>query len=723
MPIQRSSFSPEDSEQDRDARIELQAFANRIWKRRWVLLSVLIVGLALTIFSTVRQQKIYSARASIIIDPKAPEILGAQVQEVVQLGAGQMWWNQEYYNTQINILESRALAESTVRRNSLHRNKTFSNSIADMESDEQAIEKATSLLRNILSIAPESEQNRIHYIKAKHPAPKMAAFVANAHVDTYINYVLNLRLTGTSSATEWLSEELDAAEKAVSQTETALFNFKKENDILSGSIEDRQSLVSSEIQRNTDALIDARLKRLELEAKRARVRTASKLPVLESPIFALVENETGLTLKDSYYQAKQNLAEMSLELGPRNPELIREKKRVETLLSAVQREARTSLRSIEEQYRIAASTEKLYEEELGKHRSVAFTLAEKAKDFNDLSRKEKDATKTLDVMLGRLRSSELTSRLKTVNIRRLDPALVPKSPSSPKMGINLAMGLFVSLMAGLGLVFLLDFLDRTVKSGQHVEEASGAPLLGIIPIVEETQDMRDMHIIREPTSRAAECCRSIRTNLLFMAADEDFNTLLVASPNPREGKSTTAMYLATTMAQSGKRVLVIDSDMRRPRLHQAFGISRTAGLSNYILGDVTREEAVFDTDIPNLSVLSAGPTPPNPVELLMTDRFDQAMAELREHYDRVILDSPPVLAVTDALVLSRKVDGVVFVVRANSTTRDDVRRASKQLRDVNARIAGAILNHLDLSHQTGGYYYGYGYGTQDSDDKVSKIAS
>jgi capsular exopolysaccharide synthesis family protein len=238
------------------------------------------------------------------------------------------------------------------------------------------------------------------------------------------------------------------------------------------------------------------------------------------------------------------------------------------------------------------------------------------------------------------------------------------------------------------------------------------------PAGEETLKERDLFVFANPTSRIAECCRSIRTNIMFSGADKPFKVLVVSSPNPREGKTTTVMYLGTTMAQSGQRVLLIDSDMRRPRLHQSTGISRTRGLSNLVLREADFDDVIKTTDIPNLFVLPCGPLPPNPAELLMTKAFADTLAELSRRYDRILLDSPPVLAVTDAVVLAKQADGIILVAKAGKTIRDDVKRAARQFSDVDANIVGVVLNELDVRDRGYGYYYqyyGYGYGTEEAE--------
>jgi capsular exopolysaccharide synthesis family protein len=286
------------------------------------------------------------------------------------------------------------------------------------------------------------------------------------------------------------------------------------------------------------------------------------------------------------------------------------------------------------------------------------------------------------------------------------------------MKLNVALAGLLSLALGLVIVFLLEYMDRTIKSSDDVERTMRAPVLGLIPVVAEVASGtspesvrdRDLYVFQHPSSRAAECCRSIRTNILFSDADRELRVLTITSPNPREGKTTSVIYLGTTMAQSGQKVLVIDTDMRRPRLHQSMGISRDRGLSNLILGDSTYEDTIKTSDVPHLYVLPCGPTPPNPAELLLTQRFKQIMADLGERYDRIILDSPPLQAVADAAVLGRLSDGVILVAKSGKTKREDLARSARQLRDVQARIVGVVINNLDLSSRTYGYYnYAYSY--------------
>jgi capsular exopolysaccharide synthesis family protein len=238
-------------------------------------------------------------------------------------------------------------------------------------------------------------------------------------------------------------------------------------------------------------------------------------------------------------------------------------------------------------------------------------------------------------------------------------------------------------------------------------------VLGIIPQLTSSDlggsnddRTRDMYVHENPKSSIAECCRSLRTNILFSAADRQLKTLVVCSANPREGKTTSVLYLGTTMAQSGQRTLLIDTDMRRPRLHRSTGVALAPGLSNLLIGEDSYDHLIQPTEVANLFILPCGLTPPNPAELLLTKRFETVLAELSRRFDRVILDSPPIQAVTEAVVMSKRVDGVVLVVRASKTMRDELRRSTRMIRDIGGSIVGVIVNELDARDS----YYGYGYG-------------
>jgi len=324
----------------------------------------------------------------------------------------------------------------------------------------------------------------------------------------------------------------------------------------------------------------------------------------------------------------------------------------------------------------------------------------------------------------RQKEVDVTGLLRTNNIRMLDSALVPKYPSRPNRAQNIALAALVGLLLGMAFVVGLEFFDTTVKSQDDVEGFLGLPLLGILPSIpniaveatpRDNTVQRDLYVSANPKSSISECARAIRTSLLFSSPDRPFKVLLVASCGPREGKSTCAVSIGITMAQSGNRVLLVDGDLRRPRLHRTFGAPSQHGLSTLILGEATPEEAIKSTGVDQLYLLPAGPVPPNPAELLQSARYQEVIRDLSERFDRIIIDSPPVGVVTDALVMSAKADGVVVVLRAGVTPKKAAARGRRTLLDVKAHVYGAVLNDVDLGSRVGQYYYYYRYGYYPSD--------
>jgi capsular exopolysaccharide synthesis family protein len=257
-------------------------------------------------------------------------------------------------------------------------------------------------------------------------------------------------------------------------------------------------------------------------------------------------------------------------------------------------------------------------------------------------------------------------------------------------------------------------MDNTIKTPEAAEALIGAPLLGVVPMLSHAKrhliadaPERDLAVFKDPTSLAAEACRSIRTNMLFISAQKEFSLFSVTSPGPQDGKTTVAINLAVTMAQAGGRVLLIDADMRKPRIHKSFGLKSDKGISSVMAGDVQLRDAICKSEVPNLDILPCGPMPPNPAELLHTERFRQILAQCRSSYDRVVLDSPPIAPVTDPAIIGSATDGVVLVLRAGHTTREAAQFARRQLADAGARILGLIINRTD--RKGSGYGYGYGY--------------
>lgn len=690
-----------------------------IRKHKWVILATFAVGITAAVLWTLRQPVIYEASGSVIINPRAPQVYGNKLQEVVQLGTGSYWSNQEYYNTQLDIIESYDFAKEAVLRYKLYDNPALVG-VADRDRSEK--ERIAIASRKVSSgvNASHKEDSRVVTIKVRNRDAKLATLLANDLIETYIESNLEVRSRGTGEATKILSSERSSAETELREAENELYQFKKDAGLLSVSLDAKLSLIAGKLEHYSTALSDARIKRIEVGAVRAQAKGSMGTDVLESPVFALTEDTTAETLKSQYFDERQKFLELSETLGPKHPAYQAQKKKVDDAYAALQREAKLAMHELDDRYAAAQAQEQQFRAEVDRLKQEALELGPKRIAFARLLRLKKGAEDRYDLVVGRLRDSKLAGRNKLGNIHHHQDALAGHQVA-PRMKVNIAVAAMLSLCLGLALAFGLEYLDRTVKSAEEVEGITGAPLLGMIPAVATGEDPagnvkdRDLYIFQHPTSQAAECCRSIRTNILFSGVANKLRALTVTSPSPREGKTTSAIYLGTTMAQSGQRVLLVDTDMRRPRLHKALGVPRGHGLSSLLIGESSFEDAIKTTDIPNLFLLPCGPMPPNPAELLLTDTFSNIIGELRERFDRILFDSPPVQAVSDAAVLARLSDGVVLVAHGGKTSRDELARAAHRLSEVNANTVGVILNNLDITNRKYGYYYyQYAYGQNDT---------
>jgi polysaccharide biosynthesis transport protein len=707
-PTQQDTAAEEESVLNFDFRRYIDALRQYVW----AVIALMALAITAAVIYTSRQPRIYQASASVQIEPRLPDLIGDR-EQFTRANVG----GSDYYAQQQVVLGSHRLIEKTVANNRLYMRLLSEEQRRDRKVEE-LIAAATGMVQGMLSVH-YPEQNRIMYVVVRGPDPALDADIANAHIQTYVEYSKGLLSTDTKQASGALSTEFDQAETKLREAEAALYQFQMDNDLLAVTLEERQSMVSSGITVYSAKLNDAHAERLALNAKLDRMQKAANEDVLKSPILLLGNNESFDSLRARYYEERNKFIEIEKEVGPKNPQYQMQKAKLDDLYSALQAEAQRMLKGLEEQVQAALATEAALRAEVDKRTKEALELGPKVVAYNELLRRKKSMEDRYNILRTRLSTTDLSDRMSrnidSSNVRPLDRALTPGAPVSPNMRVNIMIAGVLSLFAGFALIFLIVFLDRTIKSTSDAQQATGSPVLGIIPmldqpdLVDDTDASRDLYVHQYPTSRIAECCRSLRTNIMFSAADRQIKTIVVSSANPREGKTTSVIYLGTTMAQSGQRVLLIDTDMRRPRLHVSLGVSRQTGLSNLIVGDQDYDDVIRTTDIPNLFVLPCGPLPPNPAEILMTQRFQVVLEELAKRFDRIILDSPPLNVVTDAVVLSKQTDGVILVAHADKTLREELKRSAKQIKGVDGKIFGVIVNAIEPDQRSGYYYSYYGY--------------
>jgi capsular exopolysaccharide synthesis family protein len=718
------SVHPSLSPDDRPEEFDFIAAWRALRKYRWISVSIFVAVVSIVMIWTIGQRRIYRATASVDIEQSAPQILGSSVQDVVTLSPGTYWFTKEYYETQYRIIDSRAVAQRVVDKLGLAQDLEFLGltQIRDEAERKKALQMAdaVSVLQSRIHVDPVKD-TYLANISVDDTDPRRAALLANTVAQAYIE----------ENAEKWRDATLDAEDdlrgrerdlKAkVEASEVSLYDYKRDNDILSMSLEDQQNTVSQKLRMLSDEITKVQTKGIEQAAQLKQLRALQAQgretkdfsedafgPVVQSP---LVQK-----LKENYFTQKNKVAELSVRYQDQHPKLVEAQGQLAETRVELQREIDHIAAAAESEYQATVDAEAHLGQLLEQVRTQAFEINKKEISYKRLERDAQNDQKLYDLVLRRLKETDLSVRLKTNNVHLQDAAIAPFAPIKPNLKIHGLFAVALGLLGALGLVLLLEKLDNTVKTQEQIERMLGVSFLGILPSIPESDGKlsaeggdreRDLYVFSHPKSSVAECCRSIRTNLLFMSPDRPLRRILVTSSGPREGKTTAAISLGVVMAQSGNRVLLIDTDMRRPRLHRAFGVSNEVGLSTAIVGEAGLDDCIKTSDVPGLSLLPCGPVPPNPAEMLHAERFKEILASLSQRFALLIFDSPPVGAVADAAVLSTLVDGALLVVKAGKTTQHMARRAVATLAGLNAPIAGAILNDLDLESREYGYYHYY----------------
>jgi capsular exopolysaccharide synthesis family protein len=436
-------------------------------------------------------------------------------------------------------------------------------------------------------------------------------------------------------------------------------------------------------------------------------------PEMLDSVPEVLNNDLIRQIKSMEVDLYKRMSELSKKYGEQHPQMIAIESELKTLQKRKAQEITRVIHSLRNEYKVAEAREKSLKAALEKQKRESLDLNQKAIQYTVLSRETESARQMYDLLIKRFKETSLTEDMRTGNIRIIDRAEVPKTAVRPKKMFNILLALLLGLVAGTGLAFFFEYLDNTIKLPEDIQKYLREPYLGPVPAMTldgnpQGSEKPELVTLHSPKSTASEAYRGIRTSLLFSSADKPPQVVLVSSAAPQEGKTSTALNLAITMAQTGGKVILLDCDMRKPSLHKVFGLPRDKGMSSILVGNCEVKDALLNTPVPNLDIIPCGPIPPNPSEILGSPRMARLLELLRKSYSRVIIDTPPVTAVTDAAVIGRLVDGAVVVVRAGATPREIVRNGLIQLKAVNSPILGVVLNGVDMDRD-GSYYYQYYY--------------
>ena len=675
----------------------------RILRKRAIIVGMFTGLLMVTVaVATALSTPIYKATAVIEISPKTDNVVELdQVSDLVTATSTVDLRN--YYATQYKVMESRTVIERAL-------SDLRDAGVQDFDEADDEVK----FFRERLAIKPVVETHLVR-VSFEYPDPAKAALFADALADAYIDNNLERASASTQRALAWLEDQRKALKDEKYRADVKTYEFRNENDLV--GISDAYNGSVQRLKKLQDAWSDAATERTRLEARFSGLQRL-QAPADWAPLAQTLATRD-VVLRDllsRYDQLEQERSRLAATLLDQAPPMVE----VRTQLDAVEAQIRQQVNEVvageKATLDLARKQEQALLSDLEGVQTEVDQLDRQLIDLRLLEAESERSSEFFGDIDRRMAEVRLSNLLRNNNVRFVDRAVADDEPVRPVLTVNLAMALALGLFGGALLAFALEYLDTTVKSREDIEDFVGIAMLGVVPRIDpldlkalSREVDRNIFVHARPRSTVAECLRSIRTNVLFRIPQKPVRTLLVTSASPMEGKSFTSSNLASIIAMSGQRVLLVDADLRRPSIHKNFSLPNEVGLSAVLLGESTFEDVLQQAHVPGLDVVVAGPPAETPGETL-TEEAVAAFLETVSGYDFIIIDSPPVNVVADPLVMSNLVDGVLLVVEGNQTSKRLVRMAGSRLAEVQAPVLGAIVNKLDVRAAGYGYNYYENYG-------------
>jgi len=708
--------------------VNLRDYWKVIQKRKWTIIAFFLIVVIATAVGTFRMRPVYRGTTTIQINKENPQIV--DFKEIFAVDMMDM----DYYQTQYKILESRTLARRVIQALKLSERPefqpepetpfqkwksnilkpifglfTFSKENPATDQDPSDTKKENALINQFLGklrIEP-IRNSRLVKIHFDSNFPELSFRVPNMLAATYIRQNLEARFVSTEQAKEWLTKQLEDLKAKVERADEDLQAFGSQHDII--SLDEKENVTMQRLTELNEALTKAEAERMAKEAlyKQTKTRNFDSLPTI-------LENKLIMDLKQAYIQLEAQYMKLSETFKPEYPEMVRIKSQMETVQNRLNGEINKIINGMNSDYESGLRREALLRQAFEQQKVKVMEMKDKAIQYNILKREADTNRELYKGLLQRMKEAGVSAGITASNIQVVDQAEMPMGPYKPNTSRNLLLAAVVGLFLGVGLAFFFEYLDNTVKTPEDVEQLVQLPSFGMVPEIANGRRRRlekgtpypvELITHGHPKSMLSEAYRSIRTSILLSFSEKPPKKIAITSPNPNEGKTTTVINTAIALSQTGARVLIIDADLRKPRLHKIFNHENGLGLSSFLSGHGDLESVIKKSEIPNLFYIPSGPLPPNPSELLGSNLFKKMVESLEARFDHIILDSPPVLGFADSTILSTSVDGVILTVLGGKTPRETLQRAKEVLQQVNTKIIGVVINRVDIRRSDYGYYY------------------
>jgi len=702
----------------------LREYLRVLIKRKWLVISCVVGIFAVVAVASLRETPIYEAYGQIAVNKSDSNLI--TFKDNVQV----VDYDPNDLDTEVHIIQSDLLALQVIRQLNLdkrpefggHPDQTQGNLVADpLQTDSRRTSSVLGSFRGNLHVTliPNTRIIEIHYTSTD---PQLAASVVNTLAATYVEQNFKTKFESTMQASDWLSKQLIDLQMKVETSQEKLVRYQKEHEILGN--DEKQNITTEKLDELNKELTVAESDRMQKEAVYRQTQSNDPL-VVASAISAEAGGSTSPLLdklREQEAALKIQVAEINTQFGPSYPKVAQLNNQIKEIDHQLQTETNKAVDHFRGQYLAALQRENLLHDSFEKQKQEANKLNESAIEYSLLKRDVESNRTLYEGLLEKLKEAGVTAGLRSNNFRILSAARTPYSPVEPNIPRNLAFALVLGIISGVGLAFLLENMDNTVRTPEQAQALSALPSLGMIPLGSKTTSHGSRNRLAltsskeavetvtqvRPQSQMAESYRALRTSLLLSNLGAPPKVIMVTSARPQEGKTTTSINTAIVLAQKGVRVLLIDADLRRPSIHKTLGMGPRSGLSNVLTGSATLQQTIVTSPVlQNLFILPAGTAPPNPAELLASSNMKDLVAELRGQYDHIVVDTPPTLSVTDAVVLSSRADATILVIRSGQTTKQALRRSRDILMQVNAHVAGVLLNAVDLTSPDYYYYYEY----------------